>query len=40
MSVKEIENAVLNAKETQKWLNGKQLKKIIIVQKKIINIVI
>jgi leucyl-tRNA synthetase len=38
--VPEIEQAVLKAPETKKWLQGKPPRKIIVVPKKIINIVI
>jgi len=40
LSVSEIEQAVLKAPETEKWLKGKPPRKIIVVPKKIINIVI
>ena len=40
ISNKEIERNVLSAEKSQKWLDGKNPKKIIIVPKKIINIVI
>jgi leucyl-tRNA synthetase len=40
MPNKEIEKAVLSAQESQKWIAGKTPKKVIIVPKKIINIVI
>lgn len=40
LSVKDIEDSALNAPESQKWLEGKTPKKIIIVPRKIINIVI
>ncbi len=40
MDIKEIEAKALAAEESQKWLEGKTPKKIIIVPKKIINIVI
>lgn len=40
MTVEEIEKAALSAKESEKWLEGKLPKKVIIVQKKIINIVL
>ena len=40
LTVTEIEQAVLAAPESEKWLQGKPPKKIIVVQKKIINIVI
>jgi len=36
----DIENAVFNAKESEKWLQGKSPKKVIIVHQKIINVVI
>ncbi len=36
----EIENAVKNAPEAEKWLEGNTIKKIIIVPKKIVNVVI
>lgn len=40
ISVKEIETFALSAPESQKWIEGRPLKKIIIVPNKIINIVI
>ena len=40
LTVPEIEQSVLKAPETEKWLQGKPPKKIIVVPKKIINIVI
>ncbi|MEI6455220.1 MAG: leucine--tRNA ligase [bacterium] len=40
LSVPEVETAVLNAKESQKWLQGNSPKKIIVVLQKIINVVI
>ena len=40
MSVKDIENEILKDSEVIKWLDGKSPRKIIIVPKKIINIVI
>jgi leucyl-tRNA synthetase len=40
MPVPEIEKVVLEAPETQKWLNGLHPKKVIIVPKKIVNVVI
>ena len=40
MQKDEIEKAVLSAEAAQKWLDGKSPKKIIIVPKRIINIVI
>ena len=36
----EMEKSVLSAPEAQKWLQGKPPKKIIIVPKKIVNIVV
>jgi len=40
LSIPEIEQAALQAPESEKWLQGKSPKKIIVVPKKIINIVI
>jgi len=40
MSNEEMEKSVLSAPEAQKWLQGKPPKKIIIVPKKIVNIVV
>ena len=40
MQKDDIEKAVLNAEAAQKWLEGKNPRKIIIVPKRIINIVI
>jgi len=40
LSVPEIEQALLKTPETNKWLQGKPPRKIIVVPKKIINIVI
>ena len=40
MSNEEVQAAVLTAPEAQKWLEGKTPKKVIIVPKKIVNIVI
>jgi leucyl-tRNA synthetase len=40
LSVPEIEKAALEAKESEKWLQGNPPKKVIIVPKKIINIVL
>jgi leucyl-tRNA synthetase len=40
MSVPEIEKAALSAEQSQKWLEGKTPKKVIIVPNKIVNIVI
>ncbi|MCL2291177.1 MAG: leucine--tRNA ligase [Bacteroidetes bacterium] len=38
--IKEIENEILQLEETKKWLEDKPVKKVIIVPKKIINIVV
>jgi leucyl-tRNA synthetase len=40
LSPKEVEEAVLSAPEAQKWLEGKTPKKVIVVPKKIVNIVV
>ncbi len=40
MSTKEIEEAVLAAEETKRWTEGKQVRKIIVVPQRIINIVL
>ena len=40
LSKDEIEQEVLNCEQAQKWINGKTPKKVIIVPKKIINIVV
>ncbi|MBN2806172.1 MAG: leucine--tRNA ligase [Prolixibacteraceae bacterium] len=40
MPVPEVEKAALNDENSQRWLEGKQLVKIIVVPKKIINIVV
>ena len=40
MSVPEIEKAVIAAEEAQKWTDGKTVRKIIVVPKRIINIVV
>ncbi len=40
MAKEEIEKAILGAPESQKWLDGKSPKKMIIVPKKIINVVV
>ncbi|NJK85708.1 MAG: class I tRNA ligase family protein [Bacteroidales bacterium] len=40
LSAKEIEEAVLQHEFTQKWTEGKQVKKVIVVTGKIVNIVI
>ncbi len=38
--IKDVERAVLEAQESQKWLEGKMPKKVIIVPNKIINVVV
>ncbi len=40
LSKEEIEKAALEAKESQKWLEGKTVRKVIVVPKRIINIVV
>lgn len=40
MSKEDIEKAVLEAEQSQKWLEGKAPKKVIVVPKKIVNIVV
>lgn len=40
MTAKEIEEAVLEAKESKKWTDGTQVKKIIVVHGRIINVVL
>ena len=40
MAVSDIEKDVIQSQEAQKWIEGKAIKKVIIVPKKIINIVI
>ena len=40
LTIPEIENSVLSSPDTEKWLQGKPPKKIIVVPKKIVNIVI
>ncbi len=37
---KEVETAVLESKEAQKWLEGKTIRKVIVVPKRIVNIVV
>jgi leucyl-tRNA synthetase len=39
-SIKDIENEILMLEEAKKWLENKSVKKVIIVPKKIINIVL
>jgi len=36
----DIEKAALDAPETQKWIEGKTIRKVIVVPKRIINIVV
>ncbi len=40
MSKEDIEKAVLEAEEAQRWLEGKQPRKVIVVPKRIINVVV
>jgi leucyl-tRNA synthetase len=40
MTKQEIEKQVLEAKAAQKWIEGKQIKKVIVVPKKIVNVVV
>jgi leucyl-tRNA synthetase len=40
LSPKEVENIVLQYPDTQKWLDGKPSKKVIVVPKKIVNVVV
>jgi leucyl-tRNA synthetase len=40
MNKQDIEKVALEAKEAQKWLEGKTVRKIIVVPKRIINIVV
>jgi leucyl-tRNA synthetase len=40
MPVPEVEKAVLAAPEAQKWLGGQPPKKVIIVPRKIVNVVV
>jgi leucyl-tRNA synthetase len=40
MDVADIENAVLEAEEAQKWIEGKAIRKIIVVPNRIINLVV
>jgi leucyl-tRNA synthetase len=40
MSKEEIEQAVLQAEESQRWLEGKTVRKIIVVPKRIVNVVV
>lgn len=40
MPVSEIEQAVIHAKESEKWLEGKPPRKVVVVPKRIINVVV
>ena len=40
MAKQDIENAALNAEESQKWIEGKTIRKVIVVPNRIINIVV
>ena len=40
LSAGEIEQEVLNCSETKKWLEGKSLKKVIVVPGRIVNVVL
>jgi leucyl-tRNA synthetase len=40
LSPKEVEDMVLQSPDTQKWLDGKPPKKVIVVPKKIVNVVV
>ncbi len=40
LSKEEVEKAVLKAEESQKWLQGKTIRKVIVVPKRIVNIVV
>lgn len=40
LSKEEVENAVLDSPEVQKWLQGKDPKKVIVVPKRIVNLVV
>ena len=40
MSKEDIEKAAIEAEEAQKWLEGKTVRKIIVVPKRIINVVV
>jgi len=40
LTIQDVEKAVLEAEDAQKWLEGKVVRKVIVVPKKIINIVI
>ncbi len=38
--IKEIEEEVLNSEAVKKWAEGKPIKKMIVVQNKIVNVVV
>jgi leucyl-tRNA synthetase len=40
MPAAEVEKAVLNAPEAQKWLGGQAPRKVIVVPRKIVNVVV
>jgi len=40
MTIPEIEKAAVEAEEAQKWIEGKTVRKIIVVPNRIINVVI
>ncbi len=40
MNKQEVEDAVLAAEESQKWIEGKTVRKVIVVPKKIVNVVV
>jgi len=40
MGAKSVEEAVLNSEEAQKWIEGKSIKKIIVVPQRIVNVVV
>lgn len=40
LSIEQIEEAVMSSEEVKKWLNGKEPKKVIVVPKRIVNLVI
>lgn len=40
MPVKDVEEVVLNSEEAQKWIEGKSIKKIIVVPQRIVNVVV
>ena len=40
MDIKEVEKVVLSSEEAQKWIEGKEIKKIIVVLQRIVNVVV